>query len=258
MIVSEVMATKLVTVTSNDTLSHAANLLRQHQFHHLPVVQAPGSQQEARNTLYVLEGLLTAQDIDMAAASGKSSVVEGDPVWGTGNAPAMLQQPWQERRIVEVMHRATIRVNPNTDVAAAAQILVERGLNCLPVVEYEQAEQGAGDTEPETRPVLVGLLTRSDLLIALARLLGALEPGMQLIVPLPTGNLTPLTQTLLLAAELHIPVRSVLAAPMEGSVPRVAMVRLGTINPTPLLVRLQKANIQYTFANPLAEGGTHV
>ncbi len=251
MIVSEVMATKWVTVTSNDTLSHAASLLRQHQFHHLPVVQAPGSQQEARNTLYVLEGLLTAQDIDLAAASGKSSVVEG-------LSPAMLQQPWQEQRVVEVMHRATIRVNPNTDVAAAAQILVERGLNCLPVVEYEQAEQGAGDTEPETRPVLVGLLTRSDLLIALARLLGALEPGMQLIVPLPTGNLTPLTQTLLLAAELHIPVRSVLAAPMEGSVPRVATVRLGTINPTPLLVRLQKANIQYTFANPLAEGGTHV
>ncbi len=240
MIVSEVMATKLVTVTSNDTLSHAANLLRQHQFHHLPVVQAPGSQQGMRNTLYVLEGLLTAQDIDMAAASGKLS--ESDA----------LHQPWQERRVVEVMHRATIRVNPNTDVAAAAQILVERGLNCLPVVEYEQAEQGAGDTEPETRPVLVGLLTRSDLLIALARLLGALEPGMQLIVPLPTGNLTPLTQTLLLAAELHIPVRSVLAAPMEGSVPRVATVRLGTINPTPLLVRLQQENIQYTFADPLA------
>ncbi len=37
MIVSEVMATKLVTVTPNDTLSHAANLLRQHQFHHLLV-----------------------------------------------------------------------------------------------------------------------------------------------------------------------------------------------------------------------------
>lgn len=246
MIVSEVMATKLVTVTSNDTLSHAANLLRQHQFHHLPVVQAPGSQQGAQNTLPVLEGLLTAQDIDLAAANGESSSID------------VLHQPWQERRVVEVMHRATIRVNPNTDVAAAAKILVERGLNCLPVVEYEQAEQGAGDTEPETRPVLVGLLTRSDLLIALARLLGALEPGMQLIVPLPTGNLTPLTQTLLLAAELHIPVRSVLAAPMEGSVPRVATVRLGTINPTPLLVRLQQENIQYTFAGPLAESGAHV
>ncbi|HYT37473.1 MAG TPA: CBS domain-containing protein, partial [Ktedonobacteraceae bacterium] len=39
MIVSEVMTTKLVTVAPDDTLSHAANLLRQYQFHHLPVVK---------------------------------------------------------------------------------------------------------------------------------------------------------------------------------------------------------------------------
>ena len=207
MIVSEVMATKLVTVTPNDTLSHAANLLRQHQFHHLPVVQTSGLQQRMQNMVLVLEGLITSQDID---------------------------------------------------VAAAAQILVERGLNYLPVVEYEQAEQGAGDAELETRPVLVGLLTRSDLLIALARILGANEPGMQLVVLLPTGNLAPLTQTLQLTEELHIPVRSVLVAPKEGSIPHVATVRLGTINPAPLLVRLQKANIEYTFADPIAEGGAHV
>jgi acetoin utilization protein AcuB len=239
MIVSEVMATKLVTVTPNDTLSHAANLLRQHQFHHLPVVQTSGLQQRKQNILPVLEGLITSQDIDVAAASEKSRSNDG------------LQQPWQERRVSEVMHRATIRVTPNTNVAAAAQILVERGLNYLPVVEYEQ-------TELETRPVLVGLLTRSDLLIALARILGALEPGMQLVVLLPTGNLAPLTQTLLLTEELHIPVLSVLAAPKEGSTPRVATVRLGTINPAPLLVRMQKANIEYTFADTITEGGAHV
>lgn len=252
MIVSEVMTTKLVTVTPDDTLSHAANLLRQYQFHHLPVVQASSphatlhTAQQTRKPLPVLEGLLVAQDIDIAAASGQSS--------SSGDA---LDRPWQERHVAEVMHRATIRVTPNTSVAAAAQILVERALNCLCVVEYEQSEQGAHDTEAETRPVLVGLLTRSDLLIALARALGAYEPGTELIIPLPAGNLTPLTQTLLLVAELHIPVRSILAAPMQGSVPRVATLRLGTINPSPLLVRLQKANIQYTFAAPLAEGGAH-
>ena len=39
MIVREVMTTRLITVAPDDTLSHAANLLRQHQFHHLPVVR---------------------------------------------------------------------------------------------------------------------------------------------------------------------------------------------------------------------------
>ncbi len=246
MIVSDVMTTRLVTVTVDDTLSHAANLFRQYQFHHLPVVKEShtfGPIDTKHGQRPVFEGLLTTQDIDMAAAVGTSS-------------SDILHRPWQERRVVEVMHRATIRVSPTTSVAAAAQILVERGLNCLPVVEYEASEQatpeeqgGQGEhtTTPEAR--LVGLLTRSDLLIALARALGAFEPGMQLIIPLPTGDLTPLAQTLQLAADLHIQVRSILAAPLEGPLPLMATIRLGTIHPTPLLIRMQEAHIDYTFAD---------
>src|SRR6266446_7533996 len=161
MIVSEIMTTKLITVTPDDTLSHAANLLRQYQFHHLPVVRATttvetlDSDQKSRKTLPVLEGLLTSQDIDMAASLG---------TWSSSD---LLHQPWQERRVLEMMHRATVRVSPTTSVAAAAQILVERGLNCLPVVEYERIGQTSKEqgNEEETQAVLVGLLTRSDLLM---------------------------------------------------------------------------------------------
>ena len=252
MIVSEIMTTKLVTVTPDDTLSHAANLLRQYQFHHLPVVRATTtvetleSDQKSRKTLPVLEGLLTSQDIDMAASLG---------TWSSSD---LLHQPWQERRVLEMMHRATVRVSPTTSVAAAAQILVERGLNCLPVVEYERTGQASQEDEGGTRAVLVGLITRSDLLMALARSLGAFEPGMQLTIPLPMGDLTPLAQLLLLASELRIQVRSVIAAPLEAGIPLAATVRLGTIHPTPLLVRLQEAHIHYTFADLPGEGDSHV
>src|SRR6266704_4693320 len=170
-VVSEIMTTKLITVTPDDTLSHAANLLRQYQFHHLHVVKASSasetleSDQASRKPLTTLEGLLTSQDIDMAATLG---------TWSSGD---VLQRPWQERRVAEVMHRAALRVTPNTSVAAAAQIMVERGINYLPVVEYERAEQASDESEDETRVILVGLLTRSDLLMALARSLGAFEPG---------------------------------------------------------------------------------
>ena len=240
MIVSDVMTTRLVTVVPDDTLSHAANLLRQYQFHHLPVVRtAPtfGNIYTEKSQHPVLEGLLTSQDIDMAAVGTSSSDI--------------LHQPWGERRVYEVMHRATIRVSPTTGVAAAAQILVERGLNCLPVVEYEPPEQPSGEQQEQgdtvPQPLLVGLLTRSDLLMALARALGAFEPGMQLTLQLPMGDLTPLAKTLALAAELHIQVRSVLAAPLEGKVPLSATVRLGTIHPAPLLVRLQEEQIDYAY-----------
>ena len=253
MIVSEVMTTKLVTVAPDDTLSHAANLLRQYQFHHLPVVKDSSDvktfepNHSSRKTL-LLEGLLTSQDIELAASSGKWSSSE------------LLNRPWQERRVIEIMHRALICVSRNTSVAAAAQILVERGLNCLPVVEYERIGQTSKEqgNEEETQAVLVGLLTRSDLLMALARSLGAFEPGMELIIPLPPGDLTPLARTLLLAAELHIHVRSAIAAPLQTGMPLEATVRLGTIFPTPLLARLQEEHIQYTFADLQTEEDKHV
>jgi acetoin utilization protein AcuB len=253
MIVREVMTTRLIRVASGDTLSHAANLLRQHQFHHLPVVRAAHAT-EAGNSGYsapearlLLEGLLTSNDIDLAVELERQ-----------GSANTTAERPWQERRVVEVMHRTPICVTPTTSVAAAAQILVERGLNCLPVVAYESAELPSGDAEQEVPPVLLGLLTRSDLLIALAQITGAFEPGVQLILPLPPHDVTPLAKMLVLAAELHIQVPSVVAAPLKEGVPRVATVYISTIHPAPLLKRLQEAGIQYGFAGSQLEGDTHV
>lgn len=249
MIVSEVMTTRLVTVTPDDTLSHAANLLRQQQFHHLPVVRGTGSHNAwgvdrlAQSAPPILEGLITSQDIDLAAAA-----------WTEGPGDAE-HSPWEERRVSEVMHRSIIRVTPTTSVAAAAQMLVGQGLNCLPVVEYVDAENM--EQLSETANFLVGVLTRSDLLVALARTLGAFEPGMELLIPLPAGDLTPLARLLLLAAELHVRVQSVIVAPPRDSALRVATVRLGTINPGPLLVRLQEANVSYKFADLQSESDTH-
>lgn len=240
MIVRDIMTTRLVTLAPDDTLARAANLLRQYQFHHLPVarqVQIAGEKHEEYEqpkTHLILEGLLTSADIDIAVA-----LANQDP-----------SHPWQERHVAEVMHRAVVRVTPVTTVAAAAQILVERGINYLPVVEF-------GLLEDANQPLLVGLVTRSDLLIALARAMGAYEPGMQIDITLPMGNMAPLAKTLLLAAELHMPVRSVIAAPTVGGMPQAAMVRLGTINPAPLLMHLHEEGIHYSFGDVAPGGDAH-
>ena len=251
MIVSEIMITHLVTVTPDDSLSHAANLLRQHQFHHLPVVKPThglkpqGQQYTSHSSWPVLEGLVTSHDIDLAATLGAE------------NSLANHQHPWQERRVAEVMNRSIMRVTPTTSVAAAAQMLVEQGLNCLPVVEYEEALNTEPGEQHDERVFLVGLLTRSDLLIEFARTLGAFEPGMNLHIPLHTGNPTSLAKMLLLATELHIKIESIIVAPPKKGVPHAATVRIGTINPAPLLVRLQQAGIPYSFADFQLEGDTH-
>ncbi|MGB8347264.1 MAG: CBS domain-containing protein [Ktedonobacteraceae bacterium] len=263
MIVREVMTTRLALVTPDTTLSHAANLLRQYQFHHLPVVRMPAHSQQwpgfaeemidttqcARTALPLFEGLLTSQDIDLASALAAERADRTAP---GGTLPS---ESWQEKPVRDVMRRDVLTVTPSTSVAAAAQLLVERGLNCLPVVEYDDVEEE--NLVRETRALLVGLLTRSDLLIALARSLGADEPGVEVHIPFPAGDMTHLAQTLLLAAELHIPVRSSIAAPLAGNVSPTATVRLGTIHPAPLLIRLREAHIPYTVASTPWNGDVH-
>jgi acetoin utilization protein AcuB len=289
MIVSEVMTTKLVLAEASATLSHAANLMREYQIHHLPVIQMPrGSSYwypgtildvngRGHDTLPVLEGLLTSHDIDIAVAVDAQNSDNRD------------HRPWQERRVAEAMHPAPISVGPTTSVAAAAQLLVERGINCLPVVEYIEVEKNeqlpesadlrngedeglagtpalsggqvtrdSGTGKAEARTVLVGLLTRSDLLMALARSMGAFQPGIEVHILLPDGDMTPLAKMLLVATELHIQVRSILAGPLKGPVPSRATVQLGTIHPAPLLLRLQKAGIRYEFADFPQEHETYV
>ena len=259
MLVGEIMTTKLVIVGPDDPLSHVANLLRQHQFHHLPVARMseksylwfPGevfdTRKHERDTLPVLEGLITSEDINIAVAISDAH-------------PDDTRSPrWQERRVVEVMHPDPLTVAPTTDVAVAARILVDRGLNCLPVVEFSEGEKTGQQpvAEQKSCTILVGLLTRSDLLMAMSRTLGTTEPGIDIRLPLPAGNMTPLADMLKIATELHIQVHTVIAAPLEGKVPQRATVHVGTIYPAPLLVRLRAANIQYEFADVPPEVDTH-
>ncbi len=245
MIVKDIMTAKLVTVEPGDTLSHAANIFRQYQFHHLPVVQTITRRVTQQTGLTIqepaslLEGLLTSEDIELAVSLAKQS-----------SSGEVLQRPWQEQRVAGTMHQAAIRITPTTTVASAAQLMVERNLNALPVVEYESING-------EAQTFLVGLITRSDLLIALAGIMGAFEPGMQLEIPLPPGDFTPLARTLLLAKEMHMQVRSIVAAPPAGGVPETTTLRLGTINPAPLLVRLREEGIEYDFADALIGSGDH-
>src|SRR5436305_1676735 len=242
MIVRDIMKTQLITVEPDDTLSHAANLLRQYQFHHLPVAhkvkatEPQHAEYKSSHMQLVFEGLLSSQDIDLAVALSEQDT-----------SADSSKRPWQEQRVAEFMRPTTISVTPTTSVGSAAQLLVERGISYLPVVEY-------GQEDSNVSAVLVGLVTRSDMLLALARAMGTFEPGMQLDIVLPLGNMVPVAKTLSIATELRVHIRGILAAPLKDGVPRLATLRLGTMNPAPFLKRLKEEGIQYSFADPLAEG----
>lgn len=241
MIVGDIMCTRLITVEPDDTLGHVAQLLRHHQIHQLPVVRALEESSMQRNEhdtiqksapTLLWQGLVTAEALEQAAALAQQA--ERDHV---------LSRPWQEQRVIEIMQRPLFYVIRLTSVAVAAQLLVEQGIGCLPVIELEQE----GGRKENVREILVGLITRSDLLLAFARYLGTGEPGTQFVLPLPAESMAPLAQALMMADDLHVCVQNLLVTPIDPHRPRTALLRLGTIYPAPFFHRLEQEGIPFVY-----------
>jgi hypothetical protein len=88
--------------------------------------------------------------------------------------------------------------------------------------------------------------------LALARLLGAFEPGTQVVIPLAEQRMAALAKALLIADELYIGVQNVLITPIPVHATRCASLRLCTINPGPFFSRLAQEGI-HPF-DEIAEG----
>lgn len=243
MIVADIMSTRLITVEPDTRVGHAAGLLRHHRIHQLPVVRVPqesaGGGARSRPTPRRLwQGLVTDADIERVAALAQRDEQDQRQV-----------SPWQELRVADVMEPSFFCVTRLTSLASAARLLVEQSLRCLPVIEPEQ-EAGEGEN---VRELLVGLLTRSDLLLAFARTLGEEEPGTQLVLALPAGQMAPLGRALLIADELHISVQALVVTPCDPLRPRTATLRLGTINPAPFFSHLAQEGLCFAPGDTLPE-----
>ena len=100
-----------------------------------------------------LVGVVTAADLEPPPAS-----------------PVEAAEALGARQVAEVMSTGVVTVSPDEPVEAAAMRLAEHGVGCLPVLLDDR---------------LVGILTKSDLLRVLLRVLGVLEPSSRITLVLP-------------------------------------------------------------------------
>ena len=131
--VREIMATDIEVVDRNDNLRTVEERMTTKQLRHLPVLE----QGE-------LVGLVTQRDLFKAAMSS---------AMGYG---AKAQQAYlQSVRVKEIMVYPVVTVSPDTPVAAAADLIITKGIGCLPVVDDHR---------------LIGIVTKTDLLRCLRAL----------------------------------------------------------------------------------------
>jgi CBS domain-containing protein len=127
MSVREIMATDIEVVDRNDNLRTVEERMTTKQLRHLPVLE----QGE-------VVGIVTQRDLFKAAMSS---------AMGYG---AKAQQAYlQSVRVKEIMVYPVVTVAPDTSVAAAADLILTKGIGCLPVIEGTQ---------------LIGIVTKTDLL----------------------------------------------------------------------------------------------
>jgi len=131
--VATVMRSNFIAVSPEETLLEADRIMRLARIRHLPVVQKE-----------VLVGLISHRDVLAASISRLEQC-----------APAERLDHLRRIQIGEVMQRALTTADEATTLASAARRMLGQKIGCLPVVR-----------PGPTGPVLVGLVTESDLLRA--------------------------------------------------------------------------------------------
>jgi CBS domain-containing protein len=125
--VKEIMSTAVAVVGRNDDLSTVETLMATKKLRHVPVVEDG-----------VLVALVSQRDLFKAMMSSAMG-------YGEKAQKAYLHSV----RVKEIMSDPVTTVAPATSVDEAAELMLQQGIGCLPVVD------GA---------VLVGIVTKTDLL----------------------------------------------------------------------------------------------
>jgi acetoin utilization protein AcuB len=132
MVVENYMTVKVITVQPETSVRKAWDLLQLHQIRHLPVTQD-------RRLVGIINDRTLRQLLPSSLAPPEE--LERFDAWGT------------QVKVGEVMTREVLTVTPQTPTDQAARLMVERRIECMPVLRGSS---------------LVGIIATSDLLRALA------------------------------------------------------------------------------------------
>ena len=142
--VEDAMTPDVVTVQPGTSLKDAARTLIERRISGLPVVDAAGA----------LMGMISEGDV-LLKERGAVENIGGPLAWLISPRQFGDAQKLEARVVGEAMTSPAITIGMDRQVTAAAALMIDRGVNRLPVVDHDGR--------------LVGIVTRADLVRAFAR-----------------------------------------------------------------------------------------
>jgi acetoin utilization protein AcuB len=202
MLVRARMTPNPYTASPDTTLAEALKLTRTHRIRHLPVCEEGA-----------LAGIVTDRDLRLAMP----------PIWAEEQAE--LQSQLHSRYVREVMIRDIITAEPSMPIEEAARLLTGNRIGCLPIMEDGK---------------LIGIITETDMLRALAELFGTTQPSSRLEVRMPNkpGELARVVR--LIGIDHKINITGLVMQPEGDDARAAAIMQLATLNPTPVIRALRK------------------
>lgn len=138
-LVRDWMSTEMITLSVDEHLNFASDLMRLGRIRHMPVLSGGR-----------LVGIVSQRDLLRAGISSALGLRPG------------AQREWLAKiRVAEVMTEAVVTAASEWTIRHAVGVMLERKIGCLPVVDGER---------------LVGLLSETDCLQLLSRLLSPAPP----------------------------------------------------------------------------------
>lgn len=196
MFIYEHMTPKPVTVTPDQTVAEAIDILQQYNIRHLPVVNDQG----------VLRGVLSDRDL----RSARPSTVAQSKERGT------VEEQVNNTPIAVLMSRDCLFLTPNATLDDALLLFQSRKIGALPVVNEEEK--------------VVGVFTTADLMNAYRDLFGLGAKGSVLVSIEDAGDPQALSKLVRIMEEKQVQFTRLVR--VEGSDKRKAMIylRINTYN----------------------------
>jgi len=142
MLVQEVMTKEIIAVQKYESVLHVADILSEKNISGLPVVDKGNR----------VIGIITQADILSVVGIRKEHTLKD-------LLKHMLGEPLPEKKVgdivADIMASPAVTIKPNASIAVAAQILDEKRIRRLPVVDDNN--------------VLIGLISRADILKAVIK-----------------------------------------------------------------------------------------
>lgn len=207
--IKDIMISNPITVSAEDTLEQARSISQLQKIRHLPVVDGEK-----------LVGLVSDRDIRDAFPSVLLDI---------DNVITVLQSS-----ISSFMKKDIITIHPEELVEEAASIIFENKIGCLPVVHHGR---------------LVGIVTETDLLHTLIKLMGAHQPSSVLKIEVQDkiGVLAEITERI---KECKVAITNVYTYPSKRNGRTNISLRLGTMDLRKVIVALENSGYDVVWPNP--------